>query len=316
MGRFLFIRGGAVGDFILTMPAIHLVRQRLPGNEIEILGYPSIAELAVSCGIADRVRSIEHASLAPFFAPGSNLDDEMVDYLQSFDVVISYLYDPDGYFGGNLLRAGVETLFLGPYRMDQSEPFRHASRQLARPLEGLALYLEDLEVVFPYPTQCVALERQERSLRVALHPGSGSPSKNWSFESWIEVASCLYRDNPRMEFFIVSGEAEASVIDQFLLLFEKSGLPYRRLDSVPLPELAGILSGMDLFLGHDSGVSHLAASAGVPCVLLFGPTDPRVWAPPHRSVTVLQAPGGDLSRIRPLQVVKAVEGFELFTGLE
>lgn len=68
MGKMLFIRGGAVGDFILTMPAIQLVREQLPDNEIEILGYPSIAELATVTGLADRTRSIEDARLATFFA--------------------------------------------------------------------------------------------------------------------------------------------------------------------------------------------------------------------------------------------------------
>ena len=65
----LFIRGGAVGDFILTMPAIKLVREQLPDNEIEILGYPSIAELATVTGLADRTRSIEGRPTRYLFRP-------------------------------------------------------------------------------------------------------------------------------------------------------------------------------------------------------------------------------------------------------
>ena len=94
MGKFLFIRGGAVGDFILTMPAIQLVREQLPDNEIEILGYPAITSLATATGLANRTRSIEDARLAAFFAPRAELDQEWCDYFSSFNVVVSYLYDP------------------------------------------------------------------------------------------------------------------------------------------------------------------------------------------------------------------------------
>jgi hypothetical protein len=110
MGRILFIRGGAVGDFILTMPSLRLVRESLPGNEIEVLGYPSIASLAVAAGLVDRVRPLEDPRLATFFAPGAKLDEEWCAYFASFDVVVSCLYDPDGYFAGNLRVAGVKTL--------------------------------------------------------------------------------------------------------------------------------------------------------------------------------------------------------------
>ena len=61
MGKILFIRGGAVGDFVLTMPAVHLVRERFPNNEIQVLGYPAIASLAVASGIADSVFFVSFA---------------------------------------------------------------------------------------------------------------------------------------------------------------------------------------------------------------------------------------------------------------
>jgi ADP-heptose:LPS heptosyltransferase len=51
-----------------------------------------------------------------------------------------------------------------------------------------------------------------------------------------------------------------------------------------------------LFLGHDSGVSHLAAAVGTPCVLLFGPTDPAMWAPPGEYVRVIHR-GPEMSAI-------------------
>lgn len=55
-----------------------------------------------------------------------------------------------------------------------------------------------------------------------------------------------------------------------------------------LVELARSLAGARLYIGNDSGVSHLAAAVGCPTVVLFGPTDPRVWAPRGGHVTVVR----------------------------
>jgi ADP-heptose:LPS heptosyltransferase len=52
--------------------------------------------------------------------------------------------------------------------------------------------------------------------------------------------------------------------------------------------LAGVLSRVDLFLGHDSGVAHLSALVGTPTVAMFGPTDPARWAPRGPAVTVIR----------------------------
>jgi len=52
-----------------------------------------------------------------------------------------------------------------------------------------------------------------------------------------------------------------------------------------------------IFVGHDSGISHLAAAAGATCILLFGPTDPAIWAPLNDNAHVIQAPDGDLNRL-------------------
>ena len=98
MNRILVIRGGAIGDFILTLPAIKLLRDRFPRAHIEILGYTHITALAEKRFYADAIRSIEYGPLASFFAKGSALPEELVDYFRSFDLIVSYLFDPDGIF--------------------------------------------------------------------------------------------------------------------------------------------------------------------------------------------------------------------------
>ncbi len=73
----------------------------------------------------------------------------------------------------------------------------------------------------------------------------------------------------------------------------------------PLPVLAALLENA-FFLGHDSGISHLAAAAGARCLLLFGPTDPAIWAPANPGVTVLAAPDGKMERLGLERVKEAV----------
>ncbi len=63
------------------------------------------------------------------------------------------------------------------------------------------------------------------------------------------------------------------------------------------PQLAAVLERCALFLGHDSGVSHIAAAVGTPCVLLFGATDPHVWAPANPNVRVVRAPTRELKDV-------------------
>jgi heptosyltransferase-3 len=290
-GRVLVIRGGAVGDFILTLPALRLLREGLPGNSIEVLGYPGIASLAVAAGLADRVRALEHGGMARLFARGATIDPELAAYLAGFNLVISYLYDPDGIFRDNLARAGVKTLLEGPHQVQPGQG--HAAVQLARPLERLALFPEDGDWRRPFfPHQQPA--GGER--KVALHPGSGSERKNWPLERWLEVADGLRGAGCRVVW--ITGEAEEA---RGVRLPSGWEIWHQR----PLPELAGLFGGCTGFLGHDSGMSHLAAACGLPCLLLFGPTDPEIWAPPQAGVRVLRAGQGDLAALPVGEVAAA-----------
>src|SRR5438132_8144703 len=149
MNRILVIRGGAIGDFILILPALKALRDANPDAQIDILGYKHIAELAHQRFYADRVRSIEYAPLSRFFAKNAELPPDLVDYFASFDLVISYLYDPDQILESNLRRSGVQQLVTGPARIGEHE---HASRQLAKPMEELGLRVETLAAqVYPSP---------------------------------------------------------------------------------------------------------------------------------------------------------------------
>ena len=303
-GRILVIRGGAIGDFILTLPAIRLLRENFPDAHIEILGYQHIIALAEGRYYAAATRSIEYGAMAGFFIPNAELAPDLVEYFASFHQIVTYLFDPDLHFESNLRRAGVKNILRAFARIDDSD---HAARQLALPLQRLALYIEDAAAAVhliaedhAFATRFLA-ECDERPL-IALHPGSGSPRKNWPVGRWVEMGRALLAHG--VQLLIVGGEADEERIDVLREAWRDSPVLVAR--HLPLPHLAAILARSRLFIGHDSGISHLAAAVGAKCVLLFGPTDPAVWAPANPGVHVLEAPDEDLAKLSVEAVVEEV----------
>ncbi|MCK9588922.1 MAG: glycosyltransferase family 9 protein [Terrimicrobiaceae bacterium] len=296
----LVIRGGAIGDFLLTLPALRLLREGFPDCRIEIVGYRHICSVAEGRYYADAVRSIEYAPMSGFFNPRPALDPELSGYFEGFGQVISYLFDPDGFFEGNLRRCGVKNLICGDPRISGSQ---HAVRQLARPLESLALFLEDASAeIFPTDEDAAAAERLLAGFRppfVAVHPGSGSAKKNWPLPAWKDLLSGLC--GAQATILVVSGESDTDRVAELKAAF---GARFVFLGHLPLHLLGAVLQRCAFYIGHDSGISHLAAAAGAECLLLFGPTDPAVWAPANPDVNVLRAPAGLLQNLS-VEVVRA-----------
>ena len=286
-GRILVIRGGALGDFILTLPAIRLLREKYPESSLDILGYRHITMLAEGRYYADSTRSIEQASLAGFFHPKADLDPALCEYFAGFQQVVSYLYDPEGFFHSGLRRAGVKSLIAASPRICEGE---HAACQLSRPLKVLGLKLENPAArIFPSDQDRAAAQEILRPLPgpfVAIHPGSGGSRKNWPIERWLELQRALL-DDPRMgHLLVIGGESDELQISSMKLA--KVAGRQTILQSLSLSVLAAILAECALFIGHDSGISHLAAAVEIPCLLLFGPTNPDVWAPANEGVVVLR----------------------------
>ncbi len=300
------IRGGAIGDFILTLPAIRLLRENFPNAHLEILGYQHIVEIARGRFYADATRSIEYGAMAGFFVPNSILAEDLVDYFASFQQVVSYLFDPDGFFERNLHRAGVKNLLPAYVKIDDSQ---HASRQLARPLERLALFLEESAARINLSDEDREFARrflgESSSPVIAIHAGSGSTRKNWPLENWANLGRWLTSRNPGARLLLVGGEADGPQLDALTAAWRDADVLVAR--DLALPHLGAVLARCRLFLGHDSGVSHLAAAVGASCVLLFGPTDPAVWAPANAGVQVIEAPFGELGRLSLPAVQNVIE---------
>jgi len=291
-GKILVVRGGAIGDFILTLPAIAALRRQFPRAHLEILGYPHIAQLALAGGVADRVQPIEARGLAAFFARAGDLPEELRDYFSEFDIIVSYLYDPDEIFQTNVGRCSPAQFIQGPHRPDESERV-HATRVYLQPLERLAVFDAD-------PVPRLSIRHQTSAVNsIALHPGSGSEKKNWPEAKWAELLEHLIAST-ELSLLLIGGEAEGGRLQRLAAV-----LPPARIEvaqSLALAELARRLQGCTGFVGHDSGITHLAAALGLPCLVLWADTVEETWRPQGQGVVILKETSG-LSALRVESVI-------------
>lgn len=299
----LVIRGGGIGDFILTLPAIDLLRKSFPSSPLELLGYRRVLGLVEGRYYADSVRSIDYGPMAACFNPAARMSDELAAYFLSFAQIVSYIYDPDELFKHSLSKIGVKNIVAASPKVGAGA---HAARQLASPLSALGLSLDDPAArVYPSENdfaQAEALLSPMDEPFIAVHPGSGSASKNWPLAYWQSLIGSLLQKGLRYRVLIVGGEADDARMDSLHRIF---GARVSWIRSTPLEVVAATLAQAALFIGHDSGISHLAAASGVHCLLLFGPTEPTIWAPANPSVLVMQAPSKSLVDIDPGNVLLA-----------
>ncbi len=206
----------------------------------------------------------------------------------SVAVVFSPRHDKD--FMERLRQAGIrETAWVPSFLGDGQEPIRILQ---ARHLTGLGLpyepepfYLnlnanagDELPAGFPL----------DRPL-LTVAPGSGHPKKNWPLSHYFEITRALAWEHGLHAVWL-AGLAETSWLPYLQGLAESQGQSL--LAGFPLRKVAQVLARSHLYIGGDSGITHLAAAAGARRVLaIFGPSDPKVWAPFGSHVTVLSGPG-------------------------
>lgn len=302
--RLLVLRGGAIGDFVLTLPVLQALRAQWPEAHIEVVGYPHIAELARVGGLADRIESLDRAHFARFYSLRPALGDELIGYVRSFDLVVSFLHDPDGTVRRNLLSTGTrQVLYVSPVA-----PSIHATDHLLRALETLAIYAAGTAPRLEWPAAAVAEGRSRLTAAgigeapLALHPGSGSAAKNWPPERYAELARRA-RDAGWSPFFLL-GEAD----DDPAVALRALAADLPRIEGLELVDAASVLAASAAFVGNDSGITHLAAALGCPTVAIFGPTDPAIWGPRGARVALVRAPEGRLAELSADRVLAALNG--------
>ena len=277
INRLLIMRGGAVGDFIVTLPVIGALRQTFPKAWIEVIGHASRVGLADHPRYADRVMDLESLDVYRLFQARAEASPRLAAYLQSFDLIVAYLFTADGVFQQQLQRYCQGQVITWPPHPPAG---MHVTDYLLQALEPL-----DLGHADPEPRlEPIASRNAKGNGAVAFHPGSGGQQKLWPLEGWREVMTWARRQG--LDGVVIQGPAEQERDVRALLQPVTGDWPW--IDDVSLPELAALLQPCRAALSHDSGIAHLAAAVGVPTLALFGPTDPRVWGPRGARACVLQ----------------------------
>jgi heptosyltransferase-2 len=313
--RILVIRGGAIGDFLVTLPAIQSLRRLRPDASIHLLGRPAVRALATLGGACDGFTSLEEGRFAALHRPGP--PDGLAPFFEPFDWVVSYLHDPDGTVGEALTALGFDpgTAFAPPpgrrlwIHGDPMIRTAPAALQLAEPVQILGGTLDDPLGTLALPDE--AIREAERlwgdgdtGVRIAVHPGSGSPSKNWPAGRWCALLERIGAEIPHARILVLGGEADGPALERL-----RGKGPWRCHTPGDLTATAALLAQADRFLGHDSGIGHLAAVMGTRALLLFGPTDPAVWAPPTPRAEVLRSETGRMEDIPVDEVWQAARRF-------
>jgi ADP-heptose:LPS heptosyltransferase len=116
----------------------------------------------------------------------------------------------------------------------------------------------------------------ERDRYIVIHPGTGAPVKLWEAGSWARVADAL-ADAYGVRIVLTGSEGERAEVERIQAQMQQPALAL--IGETDLGKLAALLERADLALGVDNGPLHLATAQGTPSARLYGPTDPRIFAP-------------------------------------
>ncbi|MBA2447359.1 MAG: glycosyltransferase family 9 protein [Chloroflexi bacterium] len=306
----------------MTLPALAALRARFPDAPLTLVGNRAVAPLVQLAELADRWIDFDAVAVASLFVPEgaecfgarAGLRSEGA-HRAPLQAAVAWCGDPDGVLRRNLEQLGAEHVLVAPSRPSVGahgvRPRIHMADHLVGTLQSLGVGPRDASAPIRLDVPAtLAANAHARLTRlglagrrwVAVHPGSGSASKNWPVERLATLVERL-PSTVGASALVLAGPADEDAVAQLLARLAPPPLLVRDL---PLPELAAALQHADAYVGNDSGPTHLAAMLGRPTLALFGPTDPALWAPRGPRVRVLHHP--PLADLAPDVVLNALAG--------
>ena len=254
------------------------------------MGYPAHLELIKGRYYADVVSRFDHMDIAHLFVKDAEIPSSLRERLDQIDLIISFVSDSDRIFSHNLNTSKARCIIhYDPFPADDEGI--HMVDHFLQSLDFLGItsndnipkiFLNDEDVRFgeDYVKNRIA---GSKKMLIAIHPGSGSKQKCWPIERFILLINRLNQAF-QAHIVVVSGPADQEIIERL-----KAGIhdDFVLADQLSLAKLAAVIKRCDFFIGNDSGVTHLAAALGVYTIVLFGPTDPKIWGPRGESVKIL-----------------------------
>lgn len=274
-GHGMLIHGGAMGDLVLTLRVAAALNAVTP--RVTLVARNELAHQFVGVAGIDEVIDIESSGFHVLFSDALTPSDLPKNLHPTHDPIINML--TGGRVRENLKFIGIKNIIdLDPSPRD--DDVRHITEQWLAELGKHGL---------PPDTAMPSLELSKTVLRDArktlrhssrdesrpigiIHPGSGGRRKCWP--KMLEFAERIMADHAALVCLL--GPVEAEVMPDAEKTEWSKRIPIMW---TPINQLAALLAAADFFVGNDSGVAHLAAAVGTHTLTIFGPTDPRVWAP-------------------------------------
>jgi ADP-heptose:LPS heptosyltransferase len=284
----LVIHPGGLGDVLLSIGAMAVMRSAFLQHKMILLAGSEIGHLLGQCGVIDESLPIESSQLSALFSGRTQISNMQQDLLRRCDLVVGWLSDHDGSIRRTLQEFGIPRVIL---QSPADAGCHHQSERFLQTLKeefpvdvhpGIRLRLPD-QVLRAGIDALHAVGIEPTAPLIVCHPGSGSRHKCVRGDTWgTLIRGCRARQlTPVVVLGPADDQAGEAIQEQNI-----QELPILRPPSITM--LAAILAQAQGYIGHDSGVTHLAALLGVPTVAMFGPTDERRWAPRGAQVTAVR----------------------------
>lgn len=295
--RTLIIRPAALGDTLMLAPALS---HSLDWGEVIVAGRkPGIDFLrSLVSGCLDFEGPGWHGLFMDAAEPGDELP------LRGIDKVVAFLKDPQGIVRRNLkiFFPGASIAVLPGYPGENEEV--HVALYLARAMEKNGLLVDAVKVMKEASKRPLLLPEPRPRLRIVFHPGSGGAQKNHAPEFWMNLVRVFREKTLGIKELpaVLLGPAE----EKLLPLFSRE----KEVEIILSPDTARLsllLREASLYVGHDSGITHLAAMLGAPTIALFKHSSVVQWRPLGPTVEVIEASGSSPELVE--KTLKAAHGF-------
>ena len=302
----VIVRGGALGDHVLTLPAVAALRRAHPRAPLGWIGHPSRAGLARPHFLAD---ADGPAGAALYREPLGTLPEwllgasHVILYTPAPEPLVTRLgsvcsgdvtgWDPrlpacGGLHATSHLAAAVACATTADSLLSEEAPALRSGGGIGAEASALVPHFS------PTENERMRAENQWSRLGmnpcrvVLLHAGSGGDAKCWSPERFLALGQTLEKEG--WDIALLTGPVEAERPGQYADLAQR----WPTIGADDPVDLAALLAPVRCLIGNDSGPGHLAAAVGVTTLTLFGPTDPSVWRPRGPDSHVLQSGTGSM----------------------
>jgi heptosyltransferase III len=295
--RTLVIFPGALGDLICLGPALRAIARRHHDATLELMARPELARFAVGRMSIEAGHSIDRREVSALFRNETGADPAAHAFFGQFGRIYTFFAADDHNFRLSLSAAASGEVSFHRFRPPGGG---HLSR----------LYLDSIGACGDRLEARVELAKSDfDSADKVLHrvgathgkfclifPGSGSLTKNWPLARFVKLASDI---SSSMKPIAILGPAEPTMAARF------QERQVAALQGLELEVVAALAQRARVFVGNDSGVSHLAAVAGASGVVIFGPTDPIRWQPLGAVTVLSREPLNALAVAEVLQPLRA-----------